>query len=225
MRTQRSIGAGQQALGASFLVAGGAVDLAGEEQAADDLGLQAVPEISGIEEVVLDRIARPHDVGVFHATDGTHDLQLHVERQGRGNAVGIQLVGRQAFRLEEDLVAFLVGEAMDLVFDRRAVARADAFDHTGIHRRTIEIGGDDLVGPGVGMGDPATDLLGMLFLRTEEGHHRDRRVARLLGHHREVHAAPVDPRRRTGLQPADPQRQFTQTTRQCDGRRVAGASA
>ena len=44
----------------------------------------------------------------------------------------------QAFRLDENLVRCLVGKAMNLVFNRWAVARADAFDHAGVHRRTIE---------------------------------------------------------------------------------------
>jgi hypothetical protein len=54
------------------------------------------------------------------------DCQLHIERQAGGNAVGVEFVGLQAFGLDEDLVRILVGEAVDLVFDRRAVARADA---------------------------------------------------------------------------------------------------
>ncbi|MCY1176948.1 hypothetical protein D9M73_172360 [compost metagenome] len=145
---------------------------------------------------------------VFHATDGADDVQLHIERQGSGNAVRIQLMGGQAFRLEEDLMAVLVGEAMDLVLDRRAVTRADAFDHTGVHRRTVEIRGDDLVGARVGVGDPATHLARVLVLRTKERHHRSRAIPRLFGHHREIHSASVDAWRSAGLQAADPQRQF-----------------
>ena len=37
-------------------------------------------------------------------------------------------MGGQTFGFEENLVAVFVGEAVDFVFDRRAVARADAFD-------------------------------------------------------------------------------------------------
>ncbi len=66
---------------------------------------------------------------------------------------------------------------------------------------------------------------GMHFPGTEEGHHRDRGIARLLGHHAEVDAAPIDARRRPGLQAADPQRQLAQALGQGDGGRIAGAAA
>ncbi|MNF34622.1 hypothetical protein D3C84_154680 [compost metagenome] len=222
---QRGVAAGQQTLRTGLFVTGGAVDLPGEEQAGDHLGFQAVFQVARIEVVVLDGVAGADDMGVFHATDGAHQLQLHVERQGGGNAVGIQLVGGQTFRLDKHLVAVLVGEAVDLVFDRRAVARADAFDHPGIHRRTVEVGGDDLVGARIGVGDPATDLPRLLFGATEKGHQRRWRIPGLLGHQREIHRTAIDARRRAGLQAADPQRQFPQALGQGDRRRIAGTAA
>ncbi|MNY51017.1 hypothetical protein D3C86_1865740 [compost metagenome] len=62
-------------------------------------------------------------------------------------------------------MAFLVGKAMDLVFDRRAITRADPFDLTGsgIHRRTVEVRGNDFVGARIRVGNPAADLLRMLL--------------------------------------------------------------
>ena len=57
-----------------------------------------------------------------------HQFVLDVEGQAGGDAVGIELVGGQAFGLQEDLVAFLVGKAVDLVLDAGAVARAHALD-------------------------------------------------------------------------------------------------
>ncbi|MND75426.1 hypothetical protein D3C80_670430 [compost metagenome] len=165
MRTQCSVGPGEQTLGTGFFVTGCAVDLPGEEQAADDFGFQAVFQIPWIEVVVLDRVARTHDVRVFHAADRLHDLQLHVERQACGYPVRIQLMGGQTFRFDKHLMAFLVGEAMDLVFDRRAITRADPFDLTGsgIHRRTVEVRGNDFVGARIRVGNPAADLLRMLL--------------------------------------------------------------
>ncbi len=38
-----------------------------------------------------------------------------------------------------------VGEADHLVLDRRAIARADATDLAGVHRRAVEVGADDVV--------------------------------------------------------------------------------
>jgi hypothetical protein len=43
--------------------------------------------------------------------------------QARADAVAVNLVGVEAFGLEEDVVALLVGEADDFVFDARAIAR------------------------------------------------------------------------------------------------------
>jgi hypothetical protein len=54
--------------------------------------------------------------------------QLHLHGERGGHAVDVDFVGVQAFGLEEELVLRLVGKLDDLVFDRRAVARADAFD-------------------------------------------------------------------------------------------------
>ena len=58
----RGVEAGEQALRRGLLVAGGAVDLAGEEQARDRLGLQRRLQPARIEVVVLDRVAGAGDV-------------------------------------------------------------------------------------------------------------------------------------------------------------------
>ncbi len=104
MGPQGGVDARQQALGAGFLVTGGAVDLAGEIEAADVLGLQGVAQVLGIDVIVLDGVARPGDVGVLKPRNGAYRRQLDVERQAGGNAVGIQLVGGQPLRLHENLV-------------------------------------------------------------------------------------------------------------------------
>jgi len=136
-------------------------------------------------------------------------------------------MGGQTFRFDKHLMAFLVGKAVDLVFDRRAIARADAFDFTGsgIHRRTVEVRRDDFVSTSVCMSNPATDLAWMLFFVAHERHHRDRRITWLLGHHREIHRLAVDTWRCAGFQATDTQWQFTQTVSQCDRRRITGATA
>jgi hypothetical protein len=43
-------------------------------------------------------------------------------------------MGIQAFGLDKYLMAVLVGKAMNLVFDGRAITRADTLNHTGVHR-------------------------------------------------------------------------------------------
>ena len=179
LHAQRGVDAGEHALRRRFLVAGRAVDLAGEEQAGDELRLQAVLQIARIEIVVLDRVARPRDVRALEPGDRTHQRQLHVERQAGRDAVRIDLVRRQAFGLDEDLVRGLVGEAVHLVFDRRAIARPDAFDHACEHRRAIATGADDLVRALVGRGDVTAHLARMIAAPAEVREHRHRLVARL----------------------------------------------
>ena len=119
----------------------------------------------------------------------------------------------------------LVGKAGDLVLHRRAIARADALDHAGKHRRAVEPPPDDVVGALVGVGNVAQHLCGMLFRPAQEGKYRPRRVPRLRLQARVVDAAAIQARRRTGLEAADPQGQFAQPCRERLGGWVAGAAA
>ena len=221
----RGIEAGQQALRGGFFIAGGAVDLAGEEQAADGLGLQRVLQPARIEEVVFDRIARAGDVRVLEATHAADQRQLHIERQRGGDAVGIDLDHVQPFGLDEDLVAGLLGEAHHLVLDGGAVARADALDLAAVQRRAVQRVADDLVGTLAGMGDPAADLRRMLGRAAQEGHHRARVVTGLFFHQAVVQRAAVDARRRAGLQAIDHERALAQARGQRGRRRVAHAAS
>ena len=83
---------------------------------------------------------------------------LYVLGQRGRDAVGIDGVVVEAFRLEEDLVAVALREAHHLVLDGRTIARADALDGAGVHRRAVEIARDDGVGRVGGVGDVASDL-------------------------------------------------------------------
>ena len=164
-------------------------------------------------------------MSLLEAGDGVDQVELHVERQAGRDAVGIELVRAQAFRFEEDLVRRLVGEAMDLVLDRRAVARTHSLDDARVERASIEAGTDDVVSARLCVGDPARHLAGMLAGIAEEGEHRHRiEVARLLLAAREVDGAPVDARRRAGFQAALRQLQLAQAMRERDGGGIAGAS-
>ena len=53
-------------------------------------------------------------MSILEAVDGAHQLDLHIERQAGRNSVGVDLVGRQPFGLEEDLVALAVGPLIAL---------------------------------------------------------------------------------------------------------------
>ena len=70
---------------------------------------------------------------------------LDLARQRGRDAVGIDRVVVQPLGLEENLVPVAFGEPHHLVLDRRAIARADAFDLARIDRRAVEIGADQIV--------------------------------------------------------------------------------
>ena len=56
-------------------------------------------------------------------------------------------------------MAFLIGEADDLVFDARTVTGPPRLDLAGEHRRTVEIGPNQIVNLGCRPRDPADHLL------------------------------------------------------------------
>src|SRR6185437_8658428 len=163
-----------------------------------------------IEIVVFDRISGAQDVRAFEPRNRPHELDLDVERQARGDAVGIELVGLEALRLQEDLVRFLARETMDLVLDRGAIAGTDALDHAGEHGRSVEAAANDVVRPRGRMRDPAAHLPRMLFAAPAEGENRLGAIARLLLEARKVDGAAVDSRRRSGLEPPDREAQLPQ---------------
>src|SRR5436309_366149 len=117
-------------------------------------------------------------------------------------------------------MASLRGEAVDLVLDRWAVARTDAFDDSSIHRRAIEATADDVVGARVGVGNPARQLRWMHAGCPHKGKYRHRVIAWLLLHSREIDRATVKPWWRSRFQTPHRQLQLAQTRRQAERRRV-----
>jgi len=103
-----------------------------------------------------------------------------------------------------------VGAGVVVVCDRRAVARAHAFDFAGKHRAAVEACADDFVGLAVGMRNPARHLARVHRRVAAHRHHGYRRVARLLFQHGKINRAPVDARRRAGFQAALRQLQLFQ---------------
>ncbi len=154
-----------------------------------------------IDGVVLDGVAGAQHLGLVEAGDGVDDLPLHFHGQRGGHAVDVDLVGVEAFGLEEELVLRLVGELDDLVFDGRAVARADALDAAGIHGRAVHVFADEAQRLRRGEGDVAADLRLDDFLGAEaEG--RGIGVAGLLFERLPVDGAAVEARRRSCLEAA-----------------------
>ena len=82
----------------------------------------------------------------------------YVEIRRQGN--NYWEVAKKSMELsDEDLVRILLGEAHHLVFDRWAVARADAFDLAAVQRRAIQRAADQLMRALAGVGNPGQEKL------------------------------------------------------------------
>ena len=151
------------------------------------------------------------------------DLPLHFHGQRGGHAVDVDLVGVEAFGLEEELVLRLVRELDDLVFDGRAVARADALDAPGVHGRAVDVLADEAERLRRGEGDVAGDLrLNDLLGAEAEG--RGIGVAGLLFERLPMDGAAVEARRRSCLEAASAKAQGAEGLAEEDDGGLAAAA-
>src|SRR5215467_5589265 len=90
--------------------------------------LEALVQLARVDIVVLDGIAGADHSRAAEAPDGLQECKLHVLGKRGRNAVRIDSVVVEALWFEEDLVAAALLEAHDLVLDRGAITRTDAFD-------------------------------------------------------------------------------------------------
>src|SRR6266403_2042290 len=145
-------------LSSRLLVSGRSVDLPGEEQVLDCLRLEPRRQLGGGIIVVLDGIARPGHGRALETRNGAQELELHRNGQGSGQPVHVQLVGVEAFGLEEHLVALGVGELHDLVFDGWAIPRTASADRSSVQSGFLQVRADDLLHFFTSPRDPARHL-------------------------------------------------------------------
>src|SRR4029079_19029588 len=69
------------------------------------------------------------------------------------DAVAVVFESIATFRLQKDLMLVLLGEAHHLVLDRRTVAWSAALNLTGVHRRPMKVGADQIVSRRSGVSD------------------------------------------------------------------------
>ena len=203
---ERCVHARNKALHRRLLIAGRAVELPRAVEAGHFLGFQRRQQLRRVDAVILDRIGAAGHLRVLEPRQRVQHRDLHILRQGGGEALNVELLRIEPHRFDEQLVARLVGEGHDLRLDRRAVARADALDHAGVDRAAVEVCADDGVRAFVGIGKVAH---GLVFdrVRGRKRKRLDLRVARLQLHVREVDRARIHARRRAGLEAAHAQPQ------------------
>ena len=215
---------GHETLCGRFLVARRAVDLPRKEQPLDVLRLQTVANLIGRKVIVLDGIARPQHVHALQAGNLPKGGHLHLLGKTRRKAVHIDLVGVPALRLQKDGMAVPLREALDLVFNGRAVARSPAFDPAREHGTAVEAGAQNGMHLGRRVGEPAAELAVRKPIR-HVGKRERLRIARLLLQPAVVDRAAVDARRRSRLEPSALKAQPLQTGRQPGGRPLAHTAA
>ena len=155
-------------MGGRLFVSRRTVDLPGKEKTGHGLRFETLLEAARIVIVVFDRIPRAQEMRMFETRHHPDHLDLHVKGQACRHAVGINLVYGKPFGFQEHLMAVLVGEALDLVFDRRAVPGPDPLNHARVHGGAIQIGEDQVVHFAVGARNPAGHLFGVGTLRQKE---------------------------------------------------------
>ena len=99
-----------------------------------------------IDEVVLDVVAVPLDVGVLEALDRMDDRLLHLRSHRRVDPLEVDLVALPPLRLEEDLVTRAAGELDDLRLERRAVAGSLPAHQSGVDGAPFQVLLDNPVG-------------------------------------------------------------------------------
>src|SRR5690606_36511761 len=119
-------------------------------------------------------------------------------RHGARETLQVKLAGVHPVGLDEQQVVVLVGEAYDLVLDRRAVPRSGTLDLAAVHRRLLQVAEYQLVGSRRGSREPRRTAG---CLRTSAPSEAVGGVVRRdLVQHRKVYGVRTDTGRRTCLQ-------------------------
>ena len=98
---------------------------------------------------------------MLQAGQRVDQLRLHVRRKAHRVAVDVDLVDVEALRFEKQLMAFPIGKAHHLVFERRTVAWPDSLNLAVVERRLRDRRADEIVHGGRGVDVVALDLIAL----------------------------------------------------------------
>ena len=143
---QRRINPGNQPLPGGFFVTSCSIDLPGKKQASNFFGFQRMAQLTRIDKIIFNRIARTEYFHLFQTGDRCQQCQLNILGQGGRNTIGIDGMIVQPFRFEENLMFGFIGKPNHLILDRRAIARTAAINLPAIHRCAMQIIADDFMG-------------------------------------------------------------------------------
>src|SRR6185503_3156533 len=176
-----------------------------------------------IDVIVFDRVARANEARILQTGNGRDQRVLHVFGQRGRDAVRIDGGVVETLRLQKNLMAVALAELHDLVFDRRTIARAARGDLSGIHRRAMYVGADDVVRRRDRTRDAALNLR-IVDARGENGKRFRRIVAGLQLERAPIDGAAVEPRRRSGFQAAERKAEMFERAREAERGRFADAA-
>ena len=203
-------------MGRRLLIPGAAVKLARAVKAGDIQKFQRGVQLERIAAIVFDGIRRAHHLDMLQPGNGAQKTQLHIHRQGRGQALEIHLLRLQAAGLDKHLMALLIGKTDDFILDAGTITGAHPFDFSPIQGRAVQVLQNHPFGFRAGPGDMAGQAV---FQRLEgfkgERHHRVFPV--LLFQTREVNARAQHAGGGAGFKPAKTHPQLQQGGRQLGG--------
>ena len=136
-----------------------------------------------------------------------NEFQLDVARQRHRKSIDVDLVDVESLRLEIHLVPLPVGEAHDLVLERRAIPGTNPLDLTVEQRTLPDVPLNEIANAIIGVNQPAADLVAQRPCRVERERYWNLIASllrkRALVHTRvEVDTLSIEPRRCSGLQSA-----------------------
>ena len=149
---------GDQTLSGGFFIAGRSVDLSGTIKPVEITNFQRPVERARIDMIIFHRIAGHEDFDFFQPFHGADESELDIGRKRCADSVGIDKTAIETFRLEKDLMGITIGEPVNLVFDRRTIARSLRADCAAEQWRTMERLADDFMGRRSGPAYPAKCL-------------------------------------------------------------------
>ena len=158
LHSPRRVDPRNQTLCPRLLIARGSIDLPRQKQIRARLRLQRRMQLPRRSKIIFHRISRPQYLRLLAPLNCPHHFDLDLKRQTSRKPVHINLIRRNPFRLQKNLMRLLIRKPHNLILDRRTIPRPDAVDLSGIHRGLVEILANDRRRLVVGPAYPAIQL-------------------------------------------------------------------
>ena len=187
-------------------------------------------QLGRLDEVVFDRVARAQHVCDSSPGSDRTSRSWSLAGQAHREAVDVDLLDVETFGLEKELMPLPIRESHHLVFERRAVSRADSGNLAVEERRLADVAAHQLMNLVCRVEQMANDLISRAHVSRRTRTATARIIAMFHVEHPlatacvEVDRAPAKSRRRAGLQPAPLESKRLERFSQVTRRRFAGTA-